>query len=76
VCQSCRLGAPDGAAHLCAPLGGIRKRAFDITLTPILLVTPGLNRLLMRKSVGSNGNPWQPPGKAPVLHSDCVGALL
>jgi hypothetical protein len=59
------------------PLGGIRKRAsFGITLRHILLVTPDLIRLLMRKSVGSNGNPWQPPGRAPVLHSDYVGALL
>src|SRR5262245_506951 len=42
-----------------APLGGIRKRAFDITFTslalivlaPILLAAAGLIRLLIRKSV-------------------------
>jgi exopolysaccharide production protein ExoY len=46
-------------ADLRAPLGGIRKRAFDITITsialivlaPILLATAGLVRLLVRKSV-------------------------
>jgi exopolysaccharide production protein ExoY len=46
-------------ADVRAPLGGIRKRAFDITLAsvalivlaPILLATAGLVRFLMRKSV-------------------------
>jgi exopolysaccharide production protein ExoY len=46
-------------ADVRAPIGGIRKRAFDITLTsialivlaPILLATAGLVRLLIRKPI-------------------------
>src|SRR5215475_4168503 len=46
-------------ADVRVPIGGIRKRAFDVTLTsialivmaPILLATVGLVRLLIRKSI-------------------------
>ena len=49
----------DDRVDVRAPLGGIRKRAFDITFTslalivlaPILLAAAGLIRLLIRKSV-------------------------
>jgi exopolysaccharide production protein ExoY len=59
VFQSCSLGTPDGAVDLRAPLGGIRKRAFDIVITivalivlaPVLLALVGLLRLLTRKPV-------------------------
>jgi lipopolysaccharide/colanic/teichoic acid biosynthesis glycosyltransferase len=50
-----------------APLGGIRKRAFDITFTsialivlaPILFTTAGLVRLLIRKSI--------------IVRDECIG---
>src|SRR5215510_13238583 len=56
--KSFGASARDGA-DVRAPLGGIRKRAFDIILTsialivlaPILLATVGLVRSLMRKSI-------------------------
>jgi exopolysaccharide production protein ExoY len=58
VYQSYSINAT-GAAGLHVPLGGIRKRAFDIiiasialiVLAPILVATAGLIRLLMGKSV-------------------------
>jgi lipopolysaccharide/colanic/teichoic acid biosynthesis glycosyltransferase len=70
--KSFGASAPD-RADVRAALGGIRKRAFDITLTsialiglaPILLATAGLVRLLLRKSffvtdvcIGFGGNPF------------------
>jgi exopolysaccharide production protein ExoY len=56
--KSFSASARDGA-DVRAPLGGIRKRAFDITissialivLAPILLATAGLVRSLVRKSI-------------------------
>ena len=82
--QSYRLGRSDGALHLRAPLGRIRKSAFDITLGSIALIvgastrlaTAGLIRLLSRKSVLVTDKcvPWEAPDRASVLHSDCVGA--
>jgi exopolysaccharide production protein ExoY len=58
IARSLNLRARDGT-FLHVPLGGVRKRAFDITLTsialialaPILLATAGLVRCLIRRSV-------------------------
>jgi len=85
VYQPCSRGGPDGAVHLCAVLGRIRKSAFNISLarialivrSPTLLATAGLIRLLLRKSVHVTDKcmPGKHRGRASVLHSDCIGEL-
>jgi hypothetical protein len=82
VYQSCSLGGPDSTLDLCAPLGRIRKSAFDITLGSIVLIvraatllaTAGLIRLLLRKCVlvTEKCMPWEALGWVSVLQSDCV----
>ena len=85
--QSCSLGESGGAVHLCAAHDRIRKSAFDITLigiplmmgAPNLLAAASIRSLLRKSIVVTNecirpGGKWEPPGRASVLHSDCLGA--
>ena len=81
--QSCSLGESGGTVYLCAAHDRIRKSAFDITLIGIALMMEAPNllaaasiRLLLRKSIVVTNEciGWEPPGRASVLHSDCLGA--